>query len=426
MRGKIDTIAFGGQGILRDNGYVVFIPFTAPGDEVQYEITLKKKTYAEGKALNILSPSNLRIEPSCSYFGSCGGCQFQHISYPAQLEIKRKFIEDALKRLAMADICVDPIVPSETIWGYRNYIRLGVRPCQNTLSAGYVGQHHNDFIKVKQCPIFIHDNDPLLSDLQKFLANIPTDPVHEEHLNLGSIRIFKRGGHYLLVFYFTDPVPKAFTVLIKQFLKCHSSWKGVILNSPSETIHIGDTECALHLFGLTLQFSPFGFIQNHQEQSETIYRYLLGQIPEGTKHALDLYCGIGITSLLMAQKGIETTGIESHAETVGLAKQNAIDNGIHNVSYLCGKAEKLIAPLFQKNSYEVALLNPPRTGLDPAMVEHLLCASVPRLIYMSCMPPTLARDLRQLLAGGYQIEAVKGFDMFPQTTHVETVITLTK
>ena len=426
MHGIIETIAFGGQGILRDNGYVVFIPFTAPGDEIQFELIHKKKKHGEGKLLHLVNPSPLRTDPLCPYYGTCGGCQFQHLSYAAQLEIKRKFIEDALNRLALASISIAPIIPSENIWSYRKHIRLNIRPFEHNLSAGYIGYDHHDFIPVEKCPIFIDSNDTLLADVQKFLSRLRDHLIHVKEEQTASIRIFKRQNHYLLIFSFSDHLPKNSLELAHGALRNHPSWGGVMISSPDQTISAGNIECTLEVLGLKLQFSPFGFIQNHAEQSEKLYRYILDQIPADATRALDLYCGIGVTSLLMGKKGMETIGIESHAETVKMAEQNAIDNGVNNVAYHCGKAEVLIGRFLKQAHYDVVLLNPPRTGLDPRVITELLAAAPQRLIYVSCMPPTLARDLRLFLQSGYQIEKVQGFDMFPQTTHVETVVVLKK
>lgn len=419
IKGAIDAIAFGGEGILRDNGFVVFVPFTAPGDEVEIELTCKKKQHGEGKLLQIVHPSALRTEPRCPYFGACGGCQFQHLDYSAQVEIKRKFIADSLKRIALASIPVGPIVPSEKTWAYREHIRLNVRLQEQTLTAGYVGQEHNTFISVKQCPIFHMENDPLLSDVQNFLAQL--DPERDPPTY---VRIFKRQNQYLLVLGFSSNVPEELLQKAFDALRIHSSWKGIILSAPNETIKVGETECSLEVLNLKLRFSPFGFIQNHAEQSKRLYQHVLDQIPPNAHRALDLYCGIGVTSLLLAKKGIETLGIESHPDTVAMAEQNAKENGIDSAAFYCGKAEAVIGRFLKQSKYDVVLLNPPRTGLDAQVISEVIAASPTRLIYVSCMPSTLARDIAQLIKGGYQIENVQGFDMFPQTTHVETVVTL--
>ncbi|MBX3718485.1 MAG: 23S rRNA (uracil(1939)-C(5))-methyltransferase RlmD [Parachlamydiales bacterium] len=421
IKGAIDAIAFGGQGILRDNGFVVFVPFTAPGDFVEIELTSKKKQFGEGKLLHLIEPSPLRTEPRCPYFGVCGGCQFQHLSYSAQLEMKRKFIEDALKRIAHAPIGVGPVIPSEKNWAYREHIRLNIRLQNQMLIAGYVGQEHNTFLSVSQCPIFHPENDPLLIDLHNFLAQLDQEndpPLH--------VRIFKQSNQYLLIFSFSGKIAKDLNAKAERALQTYSTWKGIILSSPHETIHVGKTQCSFEIFGLKLHYSPFGFIQNHADQSKKLYQYILDEVPSNAKRVLDLYSGIGVTSLLLANKGIETLGIESHPDTVAMAEQNAKMNGLDRAAFYCGKAESVIGRFLKQHSYDVVLLNPPRTGLDARVISEVATASPERLIYVSCMPSTLARDIAQFLKNGYQIEHVQGFDMFPQTTHVETVITLVK
>lgn len=435
IKGTIDAIAFGGQGILRDNGFVVFVPFTAPADLIEIELTCRKKQFGKGKLLQIIEPSPLRDEPRCPYFGVCGGCQFQHLSYFAQLEMKRKFIEDALKRIAHTPIDVGPVVPAEKNWAYREHVRLNIRIQDQRLAAGYVGQEHNTFLSVNQCPIFHPEKDSLLLDVQNFLAQFDQGscthrqscdaPLIEYHFP-SHVRIFKQSNQYLLVFNFSNQIPKDWKANAQKAQQTNPTWKGIILSSPNEIVHIGQTQCMLDIFGLTLFYSPFGFIQNHADQSKKLYQHILDKVPCNTKRALDLYCGIGITSLLLANKGIETLGIESHPDTVAMAEQNAKRNGIANVAFHSAKAESVIGRFLKQQRYDLILLNPPRTGLDPRVISEIGVASAERLIYVSCMPSTLARDIAQFLQKGYQIDSIKGFDMFPQTTHVETVATLIK
>ncbi len=417
IRGNIDTIAFGGQGILRDDGYVIFVPFTAPGDTVEIELVRKKKQHGEGKLLRVVTPSPLRSHPLCPYFGTCGGCQLQHITAEAQREIKRQFIQDSLGRIAAASIAIPPIIPSKQTWGYRKHIRMNIRDG----AAGYIGYQHNTFVPVDQCPIFHDANDPILIDVQAFIKKISW-----EKTPMASVRIFKTQGQYILVFNCSPRLPDNLLEQAVQALKLHPSWRGILLSAPKQKLSVGNVECRFELLDLNLQFSPFGFIQNNPEQSESLYRFILDQIPQGATKALDLYCGIGATSLLLAKQGIHTVGIESHPETVKMAIQNAKDNGIKCVEFHCGKAETLASVFLKKNSFDLVLLNPPRTGLDDQLIDELLSACPKNLIYVSCMPPTLARDLRRFLEKGYRIEQVQGFEMFPQTTHVETVVKLSQ
>ena len=195
------------------------------------------------------------------------------------------------------------------------------------------------------------------------------------------------------------------------------------MHSPSEQKHWGDVHCQTELLGLKARFSPLGFVQNHPEQSENLYQAIADALPTTTKKILDLYCGIGLTSLLFARAGKEVTGVESRPETIALAQENPARNKLP-IQFLEGKAEILGAQLLKKEHPDLVLCNPPRTGLDPALVQALLEEKPSHLLYVSCMPATLARDLQKLTAGGYHIDKIQGFDMFPQTTHVETLVKL--
>jgi 23S rRNA (uracil1939-C5)-methyltransferase len=427
MRGSVESIAFGGEGILRYQGLVVFLPFTAPGDEVLFEILRQKKNYALGKVLQIITPSALRTAPACPHFGYCGGCQLQHLEYPAQLEIKRKFIKDAFSRIAEAQVKIGPIIPAEKCWAYREHVRLTVRSDEGKLKAGYIGHDHNSFIPISECPIFVDSLNPILSEIQNLLSEWKSTTIPS------SLRLFKRQDRFLLIFYFPSLLSSEEIKQIREALHKSPHWEGIILSDPhhrSSSLSafpdsmLEETNYSIEVEGLKFRFSPLGFIQNHLEQSVLMYRYILEQVQATTQSALDLYCGIGITSLLLAQRGIKTLGVESHSDTVTMAKQNARENSTPLAEFYCGKVEDLLGKLFKKGRFDLVLLNPPRIGLTHRVVSEIIRAKPQRLIYTSCMPATLARDIRFFIKNGYQISSAQGFDMFPQTTHVETVSVL--
>jgi 23S rRNA (uracil1939-C5)-methyltransferase len=416
IQGTIDTIAFGGQGILRHEGLVIFVPFTAPGDHVDINIVRKKKQHAFAELISIRHPSSMRTPPKCPYFGTCGGCQFQHLTYAAQLEVKRRFIEDALQRIGKLNLTVPPVVPAERTWSYRRHIRLSVR----NGAVGYIGTDKHSCIPVEQCPIFTEQHDPILIQLAQFITTCALPNTAEI-----SIKVLKQeSNQFLPVFSFDTEIPPHVLTCAKQALNTHPNWAGVVLASPTTTHSIGATKCTASILGLSVTFSPFGFIQNHPEQSTKLYEAIMKAIPPEAKSILDLYCGIGITSLLLAQRGIPVVGIESHPDTVDMAKENARRQGMDRVKFLCGKAETLIQEVMRTLKPEAILCNPPRTGLDPSLVQTLLQLKPRTLVYVSCMPATLARDIRPFIEAGYHVDLIQGFDMFPQTTHVETLIKL--
>ena len=415
---KITELAFGGSGVCKEEGIVVFVPFTAPQDDVEIEIIKRKKRFAFGKIKKILSPSPLRVAPPCPYFTRCGGCQLQHLNYPAQLDAKRLFIEDALKRIGGVQITVPPVIPSPKQWHYRAHIRLQIHPKGQGFEAGYIESDQTTLLPVTQCPLF---SEISLTPIQELLASLENRGVEK-----GFLRLFKTTkGKILLVLSFSPHLPQNWA-LCKTALQHTSEWEGILLASPEEGIthEIGQIDCTVELEGMKLAFSPFGFMQNNPEQSALLHQAILAAIPKQAKRVLDLYCGIGLTSLLLKDK--EVIGIELDEETVQKAKQNALENQCDHVRFFAGKAEELASQYLDAFQPDVVLCNPPRTGLMPELISSLTLDPVPTLIYVSCMPATLARDLKLLQEGGYRVVAVQGFDMFPQTTHVETVVILEK
>lgn len=413
----IESIAFGGEGILRTDGLVVFVPFTAPGDVVSIEVHSKKKNFARGKLLRLVRPSPARIEPRCFYFGNCGGCQLQHMNYPAQVEAKRFFILDALKRIGKIEVADLAFHPAIEQWHYRRHIRLKLKKEGQGFKAGYTGCDPSQFIQIAKCPIFLPSEDSLLGTLEPLLSNLSNEGIEE-----GSLRLIKTDKEkFILAFSFFPVLPANF----QQVLNLHPKWQGVVASSPNEKISVGDVNCETEFLGLKAHFSPFGFLQNHPQQSENLYRAILDALPQSYEKILDLYCGIGITSLLFAKQNKKVWGVELHPETLALAKENARLNNL-TVHFIEGKAEIEGTRIMKEERPGAVLCNPPRTGIDPKLLQVLIAEKPACIVYVSCMPSTLARDLQKLLHAGYQITSIQGFDMFPQTTHVETLVVLKK
>lgn len=418
--GKIESIAFGGDGVLKQDGLVVFVPFAAPQDRVEIEIHSKKKNFARGKLLKIYENSPSRVSPRCPYFGTCGGCQLQHLNESAQIDAKRAFVIDALARIGKIKIDHLEFTPAKQLWHYRRHIRLNLRPQNSGFSAGYIGHDPAEFVPVYQCSIFLPQTDPFFKLLQGFVEQLQSDGIKE-----ASVRLIKNDQGILLAFQFFPRLPSNH-FLAEKFLAENRQCQGILMHSPEEKKEWAETECQIELFGLKAKFSPFGFVQNHPEQNENLYQAVIGALPDAAGTILDLYCGIGLTSLLFARKGWRAIGVEAHPETVALAKENASLNRLFAAEFYEGKSEEIGIELLKKEKPDVVLCNPPRTGLNPAIVQALLEACTTSIFYISCMPSTLARDLQKLGDGGYKIQKIHAFDMFPQTTHVETFVHLKK
>lgn len=420
IHGKIESLAFGGKGILRHEGRVFFIPFAAPDDILTARITKLKSTYGLAEIHTLNKPSRHRAIPRCPYFGICGGCQLQHLNYPIQLGQKRQWVEDALVRIGGFQL-EQPliIVPADPHWHYRRHVHLNLQFIHGQFRAGYISEDNQTLLPIKECPIFVSEESSILQQLQEVVKDI-----HLPQYSKGRITLVKKEVGFLLHFHFDQTLPLNSDQLFSEALTKNLDWKGILISAPNRHKSYGDTTIQFDIEGLKIKLSARAFMQNHPQQSLNIYHEILSIVlKEEIKYIIDCYSGIGISSQLLGRAGVEVVGIESHPEAVKLAEENCKINTINNVRPMQGKTEDLLESILDEKPCEAILLNPPKTGLDSKVIEVLLRKPFREIIYVSCMPSTLARDLR-LLSSQYRINACRAFDMFPQTTHVETLVHL--
>jgi 23S rRNA (uracil1939-C5)-methyltransferase len=421
IKGGIQSIAFGGEGILRHQGFVIFIPFTVPGDQILCRVVEVKKSFAKGELLRIQEPSSQRVNPLCPYFGTCGGCQLQHMSYQEQLHYKLHAVLDALKRIGHVSLPKFDIVPAHMQWSYRRHVTLHLRPKQTGFQAGYIAVDNRSLVVVQTCPIFNEKEDPVLSELQEWVAQL-SNPLGKE----GKALVLKTSQNKYIISFDLPCLDTKSKQFIEARLPQSPCFEGVLVTTSDQEFSFGKLQTEYKLEGLTFQFTPQTFIQNHPEQSANIYRHLcrLTQ-PLRAKKILDLYCGFGISTLLLAQQGHEVLGIEYNDKSISLALQNTLLNDIKRASFKTGAVEKWLSRL-EHQKFDLILLNPPRTGLSPQVLKSIAQMHPEEMIYISCMPTTLARDLAYLNQEGYTVEEGTVYDMFPQTGHVETLVYLKK
>lgn len=416
--GDIDAIGFGGQGILRHKGQVVFVPFTALKDKVSVEILEDKKTYAKARLIEIISPSPHRNTPPCPYFGVCGGCQLQHLSYQQQLLIKHRFVHDAIVRIGQMDnVTVLPVIGADEVLGYRRHIRLHAEVTPTAVHLGYVTEDKKSIIDISRCPIFDETETALFDDLRA---------ISRQLCGLRSttfdISLFKAPLGYVALFDVLEELKRSIT--IQTALNNFPRITGLIVRNSREEHALGDGELSFELDGLKLCYSPLAFVQAHPEQSRRLYLELKNRMAAvSVTSVLDLYCGIGATSLLLAREGMRVCGIEGNSEAIRLAHANARANGL-DVTFMLGDVDKIALTALRTHKPQAVVVNPPRTGLSKKILDILLTQKLPTIFYISCMPATLARDLKAFSQAGYLINYCQPFDMFPQTTHVETLVHL--
>lgn len=381
---------FGGSGLMRHQGCVIFVPFSAPGDEVSLKITQEKKNFKIAQIEKILHPSPDRVSPPCPHFESCGGCQLQHLSYEAQLKAKRSFVTEALGKEI-------EIVPAPSPWHYRSHLRFNLRKEGKGFHYGFIATDNASLIEIQECPLFSPETS-LFSSLKTYLQTLPNAGIQS-----ASCRLFKEESRFILAFSFFPRLPKT--------LPPFPLAKGVAFKSPQEEIHQGNTQIKTHLLGVPVSFSPYGFMQNNLAMSEKLYQTVLDWVGPKPKKVLDLYCGVGITSTLLSRMGHDVIGVESNKEALKKGQE---------ARFICAPVEAVLPKLLETFQPDVILVNPPRTGLSP---EVRLSLKAPELLYISCMPATLKRDLQDLQRH-FRIDKGLAFDMFPQTTHVETLVRL--
>lgn len=420
IKGEITALAFGGEGILRHEGLVVFVPFTAPGDLISCRIISKKKSFARGEIVEIMKKNPQRITPRCPYFGTCGGCQLQHLTYEAQMEHKKECVADSLKRIGKLNLTIPvKITPASLQWAYRRHITLTLTPREVGYEAGYISVDNKSVIPVKCCPIFVSEENPIIIELQNLVRKLKSTLS-----NTGRAAILKQAnGKYLLQLYFEE-IPINCKEVCQRAVET-SFWKGIAVSTTKEFLTFGVVEAQEKIDHLAFEFSPRAFIQNHPEQSLNIYHKICDYAvqTQATK-ILDLYCGVGISAILLAKLGVSTIGVESNKEAIDLAIKNARNNSLSNVSFLKADVANVLDGLLKKEEPDFVIVNPPRTGLADTVRDQLKAHKPKHLIYISCNPTTLARDLQLIGQNNYRIVSCEAFDMFPQTSHVETLVHL--
>lgn len=437
----IDNLSNRGDGVGRWEDRVVFVADTAPGDRVRSRLTRLKTTHGFGKLLKVLAPSALRVRPACIVADKCGGCQWQHVAYGAQLAAKRQQIIDALRRVGeLTDLPESLVAPvlADRLLAYRNKVTYPLaRASDGTVKAGYYRKGSHQLINLNQCPVQDERLNPLLANLKRDIQrrgwSIYQETQHRGKLRHLSFRIGHHTGQILLTLVSTEPLDDLESQA-QEWLAAYPEMVGVCLNlNPAKTNAIfgPQTRCVAgqpyleeSFAGLRFQIRSTTFFQVNTVQAERLVQLMLTELNlQGTETVVDVYCGVGTLTLPLAQRVASCIGIESQPEAVAQAKQNAVLNGLQNTNFYVGKAETPLAELLAGGIRpDIVMLDPPRKGCDPAVLEALLQLKPGRIAYMSCNPATLARDLKHLCgAGGYRLTKVQPADFFPQTAHVECV-----
>lgn len=451
---QVHDLAAGGEAVGRIDNFVVFVPYGTPGDELEVEITELRKNFARGRISKIVKPSIRRVDPPCPIYYQCGGCQLQHVNYDSQLHFKTKTVKDSLRHLAgLGEVKVHPCRRIDDPWYYRNKVQAVVsakpflkgeqdKPAKFRPFIGLYAQGTHRVVKMDECLIQDRVNNKVLQATREILERLQW-PAYEEKDGSGLIRYLvvrtsRATGEAILVVVAAQPrLPQVQEFL--NFLKRRvPKLKGILLNlNPHQTnVVLGNRTQLLwgqdHLVeevqGLKFHISPTSFFQVNTQGLSALYDVLDDYADlKGRESVLDLYCGVGSLALFLARKARRVVGVDVSQPAIEDAVVNSDLNEVINATFQAGPVERLLPQMYRDGMrFQLALVDPPRKGCDIDTLKTLAKMRIPKLIYVSCNPSTLARDLGILADLGYRTHDIQPVDMFPQTHHVECVARLTE
>ena len=426
------------NGITHADGITVFVPGLLPGETADIRIVKAEKRYAFGRVETLLTESPERRTPPCPCYAKCGGCAGMHMSYEETLRAKQQAVRDVLRRIGGIEAEVPLPLGMEDPYHYRNKTAMPVAMVDDKPRAGYYRPRSHDLTPVDSCLLAMPPADEIVKTVLSWM-NEYRIPAYDEADKTGLIRHIitrtnRKGQSMVTLASAEPPIPRQ-DELCSQLMTV----PGVVsvcltVNARGDNVILGDSYTVLAgvprledtLCGLSYQLSPLSFFQVNPVQTELLYQTAIRFAAlKPTDRVADVYCGAGTISLLAAQQAGHVTGIEIVPQAIEDAKENACRNGITNAVFLCGAAEQVLPALVKDGLRpDVILLDPPRKGADPAVLTAIAEAAPDRIVYVSCDPATLARDLKQLTASGYRLNAVQPVDMFCWTGHVETVCCL--
>ena len=401
---KLEKVVYGGDAMGRlADGRAIFVPFGLPGEVVRVEIVEEKRGHARGLIREWESVSPQRIKARCKHYGECGGCHYQHLAYDQQRAVKREVVYEQLERIAgIKKPLVNEVISGDRHWNYRNSLQFHLSPSGK---LGFLAAGTHQVVEISEC----HLPEAMIDQVWKQLEFDPESGIERIEISQGSDEEVMISLHS--------------SSLEMPEMEMDLPVSAVHLSPAGKVVLAGDDYLLLEVLGKFFKVSAGSFFQVNIGVAEKLVEHVLDLLPEKTDlSVLDLYCGVGLFSKFIAPRAALVTGIEL-AES---ACEDFADNlqEFENVSLYVGAAEAVLPSLNQK--FDVVIADPPRAGLQREALDALAKLSPEKLIYVSCDPSTLARDIKRLIEKGYQLQQATPFDMFPQTYHVETVALLTR
>jgi 23S rRNA (uracil1939-C5)-methyltransferase len=422
---EIETLAFGGRGVARAEGLVVFVAGALPGDRVRAEITKAKKRFAEARTVELLAPGPERIADVCLHGGEpCPGAPLQGLPYERQLAYKSEQVEDALRRIGGLDgFELEPIEPALETWRYRNKLEYSFGATEEgEVALGFHARGRWDLIvDVDDCMLASERGNAARNAVREW-AGMEVVAPYDPHSRKGVLRnLAVREGRR------TGQIQTRLVTTESRFPKppvdLHTMVEGDSGGTDGPTGVLGEERLREELCGLQLEMTHGAFFQTNTEMAERLYAVAAEYAGlSGSERVFDLFCGIGTIGLTLAKQAGEVWGLEIVPEAIEDAEANAERNGIENAKFVAGNARTGVRPLLeQAGKPDVVVVDPPRAGLSQKIVRRLIECEAPRIVYVSCNPTTLAPNATQLTEAGYKLKRVKPVDMFPQTPHIECV-----
>jgi 23S rRNA (uracil1939-C5)-methyltransferase len=439
---RIESLAYGGNGVARLNGFVVFVRRGLPGDVVRARVTKVKRNHAEAVAVDVVEAGAPRVDAPCKHYPECGGCRFQDLAYEAQVEAKAGQVADALQRIGrIEDPPLEPIVPAESVFHYRNKLEYSFTPTPEGPALGFHrAGRWDEVLDVRKCWLTT-DLGNAIRDAAREWARGQRLQAYDQAEHTGFLRhlVVREGRNtgQALVQLVTAPGKldaDSFVAALDRFPEVRSIHWSVndrpaeVTNLPTQLLH-GEDAIEEELCGLRFRVRPNVFLQTNTGMAERLYG-IAREYAEltGEESVYDLYCGIGTIGLTLAADALTVWGLEVSEESVACALENADLNGISNAAFFAGEVGEVLDDLGERaGAPDVAVVDPPRAGLSGKALRRLARLEPKRIVYVSCNPTTLAGNVKDLAGEwGYRLERAQPVDMFPHTPHIETVALLTK
>lgn len=432
----IERLGSNGEGIASFNGKIIFVPFALTGEKVKVHIIKDKKNYYIAKVVEFYSQSPNRVSAPCPYFQKCGGCNIQHLNYSNQLELKKNIVKNSLEKFAKLSLNVNEVVASDKQYRYRNKLAFPVQFQDDKLKIGMFREFSHTIIEIDDCLLQSEKVKTILHSFKEYMIENNIS-AYNETTNLGDIKhivLRENDNAFLLTVVVSNEDFNNFQPLINKFKKNFSEF-GIIKNVNklnnnvilgNKNIHIyGTQELKYNEFGITYYVNNQSFLQVNNYIKTEIYKKIIELVGD-CELVIDAYSGTGLLSSILAKHSKQVIGIEIVKEATKNANELKKINNLTNLTNINGDCALVLPELAKKISCDfVVVIDPPRKGIDKIVLDALINSKPQKIIYLSCNPDTLARDL-SILKQEYHIDYVQPYDMFPQTANIETLVCMTK